>query len=49
MFKKGEDYFDYNKIFTREELSQKVTDMMIEINQLRKEVKKLKEEKKERI
>ena len=49
MFKKGEDYYDYNKILTREELSEKVTELMKEVNQLKKEVSKLKDNKKERI
>lgn len=49
MFRKGTDYYDYNKVFTKEELSEKVVELMIEINQLKKEVSKLKENKKERI
>ncbi|MGM0438778.1 MAG: hypothetical protein ACQEQD_10975 [Bacillota bacterium] len=49
MFRKGDDYFDYNKVYTREDLSEKVTELMKEVNQLKKEVSKLKDNKKERI
>ena len=49
MFKKGKDYFDYDKVYTREELSEIVTELMKEVNQLKKEVSKLKNNKKERI